>query len=53
MVGDLWKVTVVTVDNGDVSEDYHYFMTETEADAFCALCNKDQLRYALKPVKIR
>jgi hypothetical protein len=52
MVGDLWKVVVVTAENGDVSEDCHYFMTKAQADAFFSVSNKG-LSYALPPVKIR
>ena len=52
MVGDLWKVVVVTAENGDVSEDCHYFMTEAEAYAFFSVSNRG-LSYALRPVKIR
>ena len=52
-MGSLWKVIVVTVDNGNVVEDYHYFMTEAEADAFYAITNRQQMQYALKPIKVR
>ncbi len=52
MVGDLWKVVVVTAENGNVVEDCHYFMTEPEADAFFNISNRG-LTYALPPVKIR
>lgn len=53
MIGDLWKVIVVTTNNGNVSQDSHFFMTEKEAVEFYNKCNLETLSYALKPVKIR
>lgn len=53
MTGPLWKVTVVTVNNGDVTQDYHYFITEDEAVAFYEACNREYMQYALSPIKIR
>jgi hypothetical protein len=52
MIGALWKVVVVTAENGDVVQECHYFMTKAEADAFFNLSNKG-LTYALPPVKVR
>ena len=52
-MGSLWRVVTVTVVNGNVTQDKHVFMHIDEAIEFFNEFNKQELSYALPPVKIR